>query len=143
MPLFVLSWCSQRWGVRRLWERGAWELIANAEAARRAGAHTSVALFCAFCDGGYSLSELKFFLCVRKVSTSVLVAVCTLWALPPSDALTHYLCFPASWCLRKLLGVPAIGPCPLVGARHLCRRRRLYTLRRSHTGKPSAALVGQ
>jgi hypothetical protein len=66
-PEYVLAHCARRYGVKSLAEKAAWELMCNAEAARSAGAHTSVDLFCAFCNRGYDDEELMFFLYVRQV----------------------------------------------------------------------------
>jgi hypothetical protein len=65
-PEYVLAHCARRYGVKSLAEKAAWELMCNAEAARSAGAHTSVDLFCAFCNRGYDDEELMFFLYVRQ-----------------------------------------------------------------------------
>ena len=65
-PEYVVSHCGRQYGVRSLAEKAAWEVMCNAEAARSAGLHTSVELFCAFCNRGYDDEELMFFLYCRQ-----------------------------------------------------------------------------
>ena len=65
-PEFVKNWCGRRYGVRALAEKAAWEVMCNAEAARSAGLHSSVDVFCAFCNRGYDDEELLFFLYCRQ-----------------------------------------------------------------------------
>ena len=52
--------------MKSLAEKAAWEVMCNAEAARSAGLHASVDLFCAFCNRGYDDEELMFFLYCRQ-----------------------------------------------------------------------------
>ena len=65
-PDFVHAFLGRQYGVRSLAEKAAWEVMCNAEAARSAGLHASVDLFCAFCNLGYDDEELMFFLYVRQ-----------------------------------------------------------------------------
>ena len=65
-PAFVKNWCGRQYGVRALAEKAAWEVMCNAEAARSAGQHASVDVFCAFCNRGYDDEELLFFLYCRQ-----------------------------------------------------------------------------
>jgi len=65
-PEYVVNYCGRQYGVRALAEKAAWEVMCNAEAARSAGLHTSVDLFCAFCNRGYDDEELMFFLYCRQ-----------------------------------------------------------------------------
>ena len=65
-PAFVKNWCGRQYGVRTLAEKAAWEVMCNAEAARSAGQHASVDVFCAFCNRGYDDEELLFFLYCRQ-----------------------------------------------------------------------------
>ena len=65
-PEFVKNWCGRIYGVKALAEKAAWEVMCNAEAARSAGQHASVDVFCAFCNRGYDDEELLFFLYCRQ-----------------------------------------------------------------------------
>lgn len=65
-PAFVKNWCGRQYGVKALAEKAAWEVMCNAEAARSAGQHASVDVFCAFCNRGYDDEELLFFLYCRQ-----------------------------------------------------------------------------
>ena len=65
-PEFVKNWCGRTYGVKALAEKAAWEVMCNAEAARSAGSHASVDVFCAFCNRGYDDEELLFFLYCRR-----------------------------------------------------------------------------
>jgi len=79
-PEYVQSYCGRQYGVKALAEKAAWEVMCNAEAARSAGLHTSVDLFCAFCNRGYDDEELMFFLYCRQT----LLQECSR-ALPQND----------------------------------------------------------
>ena len=65
-PEFVQAQCARQYGVKALAEKASWEVMCNAEAARSAGLHASVDLFCAFCNRGYDDEELMFFLYCRQ-----------------------------------------------------------------------------
>jgi hypothetical protein len=79
-PAFVKNWCGRQYGVKALAEKAAWEVMCNAEAARSAGQHASVDVFCAFCNRGYDDEELLFFLYCRQT----LLAECAK-AVKPAD----------------------------------------------------------
>ena len=63
---FVRERCARELGTRALVERRIWEILCNAEAARRAKTSESAELFCAFARGSYDDEQLLFFLFARR-----------------------------------------------------------------------------
>lgn len=55
-----------RYGVPHIVETKLWELMCNAESARREGRHESIGIFCAFAGGAYDVECLDFFLFCRQ-----------------------------------------------------------------------------
>lgn len=64
--MFVRERCARELGTRALVERRIWEILCNAEAARRAKTSESAELFCAFARGSYDDEQLLFFLFARR-----------------------------------------------------------------------------
>lgn len=63
---FVFEYWGRTFGVRNLVEKHLWEVICNAEAARKAKRSDCAELFCAFIQRSYDEEALLFFLYCRK-----------------------------------------------------------------------------
>uniref|UniRef100_A0A7S0IHV9 Uncharacterized protein n=1 Tax=Micromonas pusilla TaxID=38833 RepID=A0A7S0IHV9_MICPS len=128
-PEYVQGYCGRQYGVKALAEKAAWEVMCNAEAARSAGLHTSVDLFCAFCNRGYDDEELMFFLYCRQT----LLQECSR-ALPQTDHMA-----PKGADKRFVAGAPVPPMCPAIEL----TENRAKNITRSVFGKNGGGVLYQ
>jgi hypothetical protein len=93
MPVFLQQRCSSRFGrVPGVYGRHLWELLLNAESARRKRLHPSVELFCAFADKSLSSSDLLIFVFARQNLLSSLRSVASASTTLPDALVSKRSC---------------------------------------------------